>query len=141
MQVHLEHLFHFRCDRDPNHYWSVADKQPSIGQTVYCPHCGHANQIEDIEPHLSPDQARTMESSDRNVESVEKIFNLLWKGKGVIEELRLWLVSKYPDPTNAAPDYLKPRSLYSALDRWYNDALEDANEILAKAYDRDRPSS
>jgi hypothetical protein len=71
MKVHLEHLFHFRCDRDESHYWSVADKRPWSGQTVYCPHCGHPNTIEGVESHLSPDDAKAMDIIRRAANALE----------------------------------------------------------------------
>jgi DNA-directed RNA polymerase subunit RPC12/RpoP len=48
MKVSLEFLYHFRCDRCEQ-WWSRADIEPEIGETVHCPYCGYVNQVEGIQ--------------------------------------------------------------------------------------------
>lgn len=40
----LERLYHFRCGNCDG-WWSVADKTPQEGRSVFCPHCGAANLV------------------------------------------------------------------------------------------------
>ncbi|WP_374825357.1 hypothetical protein [Aerosakkonema sp. BLCC-F183] len=53
MIVHLECLFHYRCDRC-DAWWSIADRRSLIGNFKICPDCGYHNTIEGIESHESP---------------------------------------------------------------------------------------
>ncbi len=48
MKVSLEYLYHFQCDHCYQ-WWSQADVEPKIGQSLYCPSCGQLNLIESIE--------------------------------------------------------------------------------------------
>ncbi len=48
MKVSLEYLYHFRCDCC-GRWWSQADIEPQIGEILYCPACGQANQVEQIQ--------------------------------------------------------------------------------------------
>lgn len=48
MKVSLEFLYHFRCDRC-NQWWSIADIEPKIGNSIHCPHCGYLNTVELIQ--------------------------------------------------------------------------------------------
>ena len=48
MKVSLEHLYHFQCD-SCHKWWTVGDIEPSIGQQIFCPHCGKINTVELIE--------------------------------------------------------------------------------------------
>lgn len=54
MIVHLESLYHFRCDYQPEHFWSIADIKPLVGQQMYCPFCGKQSMVEGIETHPLP---------------------------------------------------------------------------------------
>jgi DNA-directed RNA polymerase subunit RPC12/RpoP len=47
MQVSLEFLYHFRCDRC-SQWWTIADIEPKIGADMSCPHCQHLNIVENI---------------------------------------------------------------------------------------------
>jgi DNA-directed RNA polymerase subunit RPC12/RpoP len=48
MQVSLEFLYHFRCDRC-SQWWTIADIEPQIGSQIHCPHCGNSNTVENIQ--------------------------------------------------------------------------------------------
>jgi len=48
MQVSLEYLYHFRCDRCDK-WWSRADIEPQINEITFCPYCGHHNLVEGIQ--------------------------------------------------------------------------------------------
>jgi rRNA maturation endonuclease Nob1 len=63
MIVALEFLFHFYCE-ECSRWWSVADVFP--GETIICPHCGHRNTIEKIQPH-SEDKEKIMEILKRDI--------------------------------------------------------------------------
>ena len=47
MKVSLEILAHCNCDRCGK-WWSIADRPPVLGQTLYCPDCGHSNTAIEI---------------------------------------------------------------------------------------------
>lgn len=55
MIVSLEYLYHYRCD-DCQKWWTIADLQPKIKQTIHCPHCGYKNKVNGIESHYKPKQ-------------------------------------------------------------------------------------
>jgi rRNA maturation endonuclease Nob1 len=59
MQVSLEYLYHFRCDRCQK-WWTRADNEPAINEITFCPYCGHENLVEGIQTFLnaakSPDK-------------------------------------------------------------------------------------
>jgi len=65
MQVSLELLFHYRCDRCQK-WWSVADIYPTEIELVGipCPHCGDLNAIDKIDyssvAGLSPAQLQNL---------------------------------------------------------------------------------
>lgn len=48
MQVSLELLFHYKCDRCQK-WWSVADIHPVIDASVSCPHCGERSEVEGLQ--------------------------------------------------------------------------------------------
>ena len=51
MKVSLEYLYHYQCDSCQK-WWTTADIEPAINSTIYCPHCGVVNVIEDIQSFL-----------------------------------------------------------------------------------------
>ena len=47
MKVSLEFLYHYLCDYC-NQWWTCADIKSTVGSTVFCPHCGTKNTVEEI---------------------------------------------------------------------------------------------
>ncbi len=52
MKVHLELLYHFKCD-NCNHWWTIGDyanviNLNEIERAVYCPSCSYINYIDEI---------------------------------------------------------------------------------------------
>ncbi len=56
MQVSLEYLYHFRCDRCQK-WWTRADNEPAINEITFCPYCGHENVVEGIQTFLNAAQS------------------------------------------------------------------------------------
>lgn len=62
MQVYLELLYHYRCDKCQK-WWSIGDIAPEITQKVYCPHCQHPDVVDIISKVTSiPNLAENIKS-------------------------------------------------------------------------------
>lgn len=48
MKVSVEILYHLRCDKCQA-WWSIGDRHPQKRKSVFCPDCGHRNEIEDFQ--------------------------------------------------------------------------------------------
>lgn len=66
----MEKLYHYRCTADScKKWWSVADIEPTIGDAVFCPHCGTSYELVEIvtPPIAVPEQADDREQLSLDV--------------------------------------------------------------------------
>lgn len=67
MIVRLEYLYHYRCV-ECKQWWSIADIEPGIGETVTCPACRHSNTVNGImdspksRPFVTPQTSQGLQS-------------------------------------------------------------------------------